>query len=197
MKVVNIYLLRHGALEKSGVLAGHTDLELSELGWQQMLSAVEPLNITKCFSSSLKRCYLFAQQFCQQESLDLNVDDALKEMNFGKWDGLSYEELWQKSEPNIGHFWQNPEEVTPPGGETFAEFNHRIRKWWLQLIDHPEPNNILVISHAGVIKQIMALVIDESSGHSLHSKFNVMYGSVVHIQLSFDEFHQPWPVIML
>ena len=197
MKVVNIYLMRHGSLEQKGLLAGHTDLVLSELGWQQMAASTESLNISKCYSSPLQRCRQFAEQFCKQQELSLNIEPDLKEMNFGDWDGKTYDHLWQLPEPNIGHFWQDPKKVTPPNGERFSEFNHRVRKWWLELIDHPESDSILVISHAGVIKQILALIINEDGEQSLHGKFNLKYGSVVHVQLSFDEFHKPWPVIML
>ena len=47
MQHVNLYLMRHGALERDGVLAGQTDLALSESGWRQMEKAVETLDITK------------------------------------------------------------------------------------------------------------------------------------------------------
>lgn len=158
----SIFLLRHGEISHSKSLAGHTDFELTDIGWRQMLQATQKLSVAQCISSPLSRCSQFAGHLCQSQSLPLQLEDAIKEMDFGDWDGLLYEALWQQPKPNIGDFWQSPTKVTPPGGERFEDFVNRIEKWFVNLVANSNSEDVLVITHAGVIKVLLGLVLTNS-----------------------------------
>ncbi|WP_350608358.1 histidine phosphatase family protein [Pseudoalteromonas sp. MER144-MNA-CIBAN-0113] len=195
-----VYLLRHGELEEQNVLAGHTDFLLSEEGIQQLKIACEGLaNVDQVCSSPLKRCSQFADSFSDANHLPLYLMEGIKEFNFGDWDGRKYDELWQlASAPTIGDFWQNPWFVSPPNGEDMADFYSRVHHWWQQtLIDITEKKiqSQLVVTHAGVIKQLLAIICQMPKQINYQNIFTVDYGKLVCIDIFVDEQGITWPKI--
>ena len=195
-----LYLLRHGELEQKHVLAGHTDLLLSSMGKQQLAEKVKQLpQINQLFSSPLSRCCAFAQQFAKQQQLSLQTSSLLKEMNFGDWDGQPFETLWQSTsteKTTLGNFWQNPWQYTPPNGESIAEFSQRIDLWWQAWLTQKPAGNSLAITHAGVIKHLLARVVGLDIKQSQHlSVFDIPYAGLIRIDV-FHEEQQAWPKII-
>lgn len=189
------YFLRHGELATKNHLAGHTDFNLTPTGYQQMTNATARLDIDRVLSSPLSRCLEFAETYSASKSLPLETPSNLKEMNFGDWDGKSYDVLWQMPKPNIGDFWQSPELYAPPNGESLVEFQSRVITWWQQMLAEKFEGNSLVVTHAGVIKQIIASVLAlKSSDHFAHLKIG--YGAIVTVEVYWDDNHQPWPSLV-
>lgn len=198
----SLFCLRHGQLEHKQVLAGHTDFLLSKKGWQQLSNAVSKLpRIARIYSSPLKRCSLFADELSVNKSIPLEIDTSLKEMNFGEWDGQLFAHLWQKPIVNqavsIGDFWENPWLNSPPNGETMQQFTKRVDTWWQCFINNPQQGNSLLISHAGVIKHLLARVAKLNIKQpELLNVFNIDYAGVVRIDITYDEHERAWPSIV-
>ncbi len=192
MRSFNVKLIRHGEPEQVGVLLGHTDIHLSLQGVEQLILSFQPLEFGRLISSPLKRCAEFAEQVAAQRGLQIEIEPQIKEMNFGDWDGLSYQTLWQQS-PSIGDFWQNPERNTPPNGETLTDFNTRVNQWWQFLITNND-QDIVVLTHAGVIKQVLSQVV--SNDLSNLGVFKVNYAGVVSIDVAVDEQQKAWPTLV-
>lgn len=218
LSVFNIYLLRHGELVESGVLCGRSDIALSNTGKQQLVEASQGLvDISQCYSSPLNRCRVFAESYCQQLDISLQITADLKEMDFGDWDGQSYQTLWQpqnstknaENAPTLGDFWQNPWQCQPPNGETMASFTARIDSFWARLLRQFEqaaqkeqrqcrPKNTLVVSHGGVIRYILAKVLGlPIPGVNHMANIDVPYGALIHIQISIDSNGKAWSKLML
>lgn len=209
----NIYLLRHGELVQKGILCGRTDIALSDVGKQQLIEAVNKLaNITHCFSSPLIRCRIFAEEYCLQNKLPLQVAEQLQEMNFGDWDGQSYQTLWQtqttldEKTPSLGAFWQNPWQCLPPNGESMESFAGRVDDFWQSLLlqlsqNGPEKSdlsNILIFSHGGVIRYLLAKVLGLPMPGTTHmTNLDVPYGALIHIQIFIDNDGKAWSKLML
>lgn len=194
-----VYLLRHGELAEQGVLAGHTDFELSENGIEQLNDACAKLtDIERIISSTLKRCCVFATEFAIRQQIPLELSDQIREFNFGDWDGCKYESLWQHTHsPSIGDFWQQPWQVTPPNGEHMADFYERVATWWQTLQADTVSNHTktqLVITHAGVIKQLLSIICQLPKG-SQHDIFSIGYGKLICIDIFIDENGEVWPKI--
>ena len=149
---------------------------------QQLLEATNTLpDISHCFTSPLIRCHEFALEYCQDNDISLQVSAQLQEMNFGDWDGQSYQTLWQaaptldKITPTLGAFWQNPWQCLPPNGESMENFISRVDDFWQSLlkslsethVEKGESSNTLVFSHGGVIRYLLAKVLRAS--HSRYS----------------------------
>ncbi|WP_440874552.1 histidine phosphatase family protein [Thalassotalea sp. PLHSN55] len=208
-----LYLVRHGEIATPGILAGKTDVALSDKGWQQLSHSVANLaKIDVCISSPLKRCRLFAEDFCQQHHLDLVIDKQLAEMNFGDWDGKSYQTLWQANANNdaakttenfnLGDFWQNPWQYAIKNAEHISDFTDRVDAWWhnwLSQQNHQQANTCsLIFAHGGVIKHLLARILAmpiPGTGHM--SAIDVPYASVIKISVCHDSQGKHWPRLVL
>ena len=189
-------------IEKANVLAGSSNFSLSVLGHEKMTKRLATIPaLDHLISSPLKRCAQVAEEFAKQKQLSLNLAPQLKEMHFGDWDGQSFENLWQQtpnsSDCTIGDFWQNPWQNTPPNGESMQAFTERVRRWWQQWLEARFVGNTLVISHAGVIKHLLALIIgiDVKQNQQLNV-FDIPYAGVIRIDVYFDENNQAWPKVV-
>jgi len=139
MKQVRLLLLRHGECEGGAILRGRVDVPLSEKGWRQMSAAVAA-QATVChgiYSSSSRRCAEFAKAFADSlrekgqnphvsSPLDVTLLDSLQELDFGDWDGRTFEELYRQEGELLAAYWQNPWLAAPPQGESMASFEQRI-----------------------------------------------------------------------
>jgi len=178
-------MVRHGEPKQLGLLLGHTDIELSELGEQQLINRLANLKFDRLITSPLKRCSILAKKIAEQRNVELEINHDIKEMDFGDWDGLSYETLWQKT-PSVGDFWQNPTKVTPPNGETLLSFQARINIWWQELICENK-GDVVVVTHAGVIKQVLANLFNDEEYLLVPSKIKVSYAGIVQIEVKLDD----------
>jgi alpha-ribazole phosphatase len=202
-----LYLLRHGEIATPGILAGKTDVALSELGCSQLASATDSLkNISRCISSPLVRCHEWASRYCQQQNLPLEVERKLQEMDFGDWDGKSYQALWEMAEPlttsstttSIGDFWQNPWQNQPPSGEAMEDFVSRVDQWWQDYCADNRLQNTLVFTHAGVIKHLLARILQLPIPGTAHmTSIDVPYASLIKISLYRDENGKIWSKLVL
>ncbi len=79
----------------------------------------------------------------------LLIDPALREQNFGRWEGKN----WAEAAPLEHPFWADPARNTPPKGESFAQMCQRINAAILR-IDRAigKGYDILSIGHAGTIR---------------------------------------------
>lgn len=198
-----LYLLRHGEIDTLGILAGRTDVALSSFGFKQLSLATSSLkSIDRCISSPLVRCFQYANLFCQQQNLSLEVQNQLQEMDFGDWDGKTYQSLWkiddQSTTSAIGDFWQNPWQKQPPNGESMTSFTSRIDHWWKSFCDENESKNTLVFTHAGVIKHLLARVLNlPIPGISHMDSIEVPYACLIKISLYRDESGKVWSKLVL
>jgi len=193
-KTVTLYLVRHGEIEDTNKLAGHTDFLLSSKGVEQLSQAIKPLNIEHCISSPLSRCQSVAKSFCDEHSISFVTEAAIKECHFGDWDGQAYADLWQLPKPNIGDFWQDPLSVTPPNGESFIDFKYRVLTWWYDFVQSlsVESDNTLIVTHAGVIKLLYADVLGIEQPQSILNKIKVDYASVIKVNVFISDNNQRW-----
>lgn len=158
-----IDLLRHGESQYSHTLRGHLDDELTAKGWQQMQLTVEQVTNQTwdvIVSSSLKRCSCFAEQLAKTAELPLLLNDDLKEMYFGEWEGISTQQIYETSPELLANFWQKPTQYCPPRAETLMQFQTRVLKGFQDLLVHMQKQNwqhALVVTHGGVIKLLACL----------------------------------------
>ena len=58
----------------------------------------------------------------------VRMDPALRELDYGLWQGLTHEEL-KRRQPKMARQWADaPSSVRPPGGETLEEAQQRLRE---------------------------------------------------------------------
>jgi len=155
-----IDLLRHGEVEGGDVFCGSTDDVLTDEGWQQMQDALEGKSgWDVILSSPLQRCCEFAESLAKEEDLNLHINEQFQEIHFGDWEACSPDDILQTDVQNLQAWWQSPTRETPPRGENFQDFRSRVLKAFNQLTKKYQDEQVLLITHAGVIRVILMDVL--------------------------------------
>ncbi|MCG7549498.1 histidine phosphatase family protein [Pseudoalteromonas sp. Of7M-16] len=197
--IQTLYFVRHTKTTQSGKLLGKTDPPLTTASHQQLLTIFDSLSKPdRVISSPKLRCLEPAQTYAEKSGLILSIENELQEMDFGLWDGKSYDWLWQNTaQPSIGEFWQNPWDIAVPEGESMISFSTRIALWWHNFTADRTDDTVLIVTHGGVIKQLLALWLELPNGVSSHLNcFEVGYGCVVKVTVFYDENGKAWPKVV-
>ncbi|MEG3766490.1 histidine phosphatase family protein [Alteromonas sp. 14N.309.X.WAT.G.H12] len=188
-----IDLLRHGSVQGKPALYGRTDVPLSPTGHSQMLSHLAALRtVDKIISSPLTRCLSGAQAISQQVSAPITTLSSLQECDFGDVDGVPFDAL-RSQWPKLEAFWQQPAKATLPQAETLNAFHHRVLSGWQQMLKH-DARHLLVVSHGGVIRQILAHLLGINwTQPALYQQLAIGYASLTRITI--DDHPSALPVI--
>ena len=157
----HIALLRHGETTMGHCYRGSLDDALTNKGWAQMeTSLADPQhNKTKwhcIFSSPLQRCFAFAKDYADRTGATLKVDDRLKELHFGLWEGKTAQELFVENKELLTAFWSDPENNTPPQGEKLSQLRQRVMQCWQSIHKTAQNKNVLVITHGGPMRILLS-----------------------------------------
>lgn len=187
--MLNLYLLRHGKTQGKAALNGHTDVAVDE-SIQANIANLLPKKyaFSKVYTSPLQRCYRVAELLtASNAALRLVIEPRIMELNFGKFDGVPFDELkseWQALE----HFWASPAECPLPDSERLEQGYERVIEAWEQLVQQCEQDT-LVITHGGPIRYILAYLLGlDWKNPQLYTALNIGNQSITHIQISqFEE----------
>lgn len=153
----HIDLLRHGEVQGGSRFCGHHDVPLTPTGWQQMYSRVAQQQWDVIVTSPLVRCADFAQVWGWQQSLAVIYEPRLQEMHFGVWEGKTAAEIMIEDENALSNFWTDPEQYSPPQGESLVCFSQRVLAAWHDVLQRYQDQRVLVVTHGGVIRLLAAL----------------------------------------
>ncbi|BCB28059.1 hypothetical protein SKTS_29450 [Sulfurimicrobium lacus] len=161
-----IDLLRHGEPEGGVRFRGHSDNLLSSAGWAQMRAAAASAGGWEVIATSpLRRCADFAAELAARYSLPVEMEARLKEIGFGVWEGLTAEQVAARDPDALERFWRDPAQHTPPGGEPLADFEARVAACWNDLLQRHAGKRILLVCHGGVIRLILAQLLQMPRSH--------------------------------
>jgi len=159
--VTRVDLIRHGQPVGGRRYRGQMDDPLSELGWRQMWDAVgEGGDWDRIVTSPLRRCSEFAQALGERLAVPVDVDPRLKEVGFGQWEGRSRADVKAADPEQYARFYLDPVGSRPPGAEPLEQFAARVAAAYEALIAHHGGEAVLVVAHAGVIRGVLARVLD-------------------------------------
>lgn len=185
-----IDLVRHGPVAGPAALYGWTDIPLQQQS-PACLDWLSTQSYQHILSSPLKRCRQSAEQQALRLQLDLALEADLKEMNFGQWDGVPFDErncYW----PEQQQFWLTPNSVTPPQGESLTQFQQRVLQAFERHSGYQQQQELWLV-HAGVIRVLLAFLLDIDLQQSKWlQRVSVSYGSVSRIS-RYNE-HSPWQI---
>ncbi|MGD7070284.1 histidine phosphatase family protein [Acetobacter sp. AAB5] len=155
MRSFPVLLVRHAPVQiAQGVCYGRQDVALSP-GWESIVSGLSVLAkgavCQVLYSSPAQRCWQMAQRLAQSAGMELRVDHRLAELNFGRWEGVR----WQDIDRTLLDEWaQNPEGFAPPEGESGQDLYQRIQSFWREVRQREE--NVCVLSHGGPLRLLSA-----------------------------------------
>ncbi|MGM0951553.1 MAG: histidine phosphatase family protein [Pseudomonadota bacterium] len=160
MTTTLVDLIRHGEPEGGPRFRGSQDDPLSEKGWQQMQAAIAPDDQWDVIvSSPMTRCLRFAETLAEQRQIPLHIEEDLREIGFGEWEGLTAEQVQQRYGEQLNRFWQDSVNHPPPGGEAIRDFHKRVTGSFSHWQQKLAGQKILVVCHGGVIRMVLADIL--------------------------------------
>lgn len=165
-----LLLARHGdtRLNSARMFVGHTDAELSVLGRRQVKRLRDRLTaerIDVIYSSDLKRAVATAETIASRHHLDVITCPELREINYGKVEGLTFEEI-KRLYPDVAELcaeWNLQLEF--PDGESFDELKQRVSKFLDRLKQHTPEQTILIVAHGGPLRLMVCHLLGMDLRH--------------------------------
>ncbi|MGF1720997.1 histidine phosphatase family protein [Vibrio kyushuensis] len=193
----NIYLLRHGKTEGPAALNGITDVQVSDVvqsNIAELLSA-ERLGFKTIVTSPLSRCRDLAERITSRDSsIEFAVEPRFQEMNFGDFDGKTFDEL-QPQWNVLDSFWKDPANHSLPNAESLQGCYSRVSGAWDEVVSELNQDT-LIICHGGTIRLILAHVLNvDWSNPSWYSTLNIANQSITHIKIL--KSHQSAPHVQV
>jgi len=175
---VDIYLIRHTKTDTvNGLCYGQSDVALADsfIAEAQLIYEKLPELSADCLiiSSPLSRCVQLAQIFGKP----VLMDDRLQEVSFGDWENQCFDDIDADS---VKKWTENFVTMPPPNGESFSDLCHRVGNFWDELVAHRPVEQVLLITHAGIIRALFAHVLELPPANAF--MFRVDVGSVHKLQ---------------
>ena len=167
-----LLFIRHGETDynREGRLQGQRDIPLNPKGREQASAVgrslrklagaeINRLEAAHAFVSSplirtretMERARV-AMGLPQQ---DYGLDDALKELTFGDWEGLTWPEVQARDPAGAAARAAAKWDFTPPNGESYATLALRLTPWLASV-----ERDLFVASHGGVARALLYLLAD-------------------------------------
>ena len=166
---MNLYIMRHGETEwnKRALMQGSVDIPLNEYGIELAEKTRDGLILDvpafdKIFSSPLIRAKKTAEIVAKAYNLPITCDERIREMCFGKYEGIPIGELRTNPEyEEINKCFDDPENYVPDEtAESYADMYERVNSFLGDVILPLEDTceNVLVVCH-GAITRIFISVL--------------------------------------
>jgi alpha-ribazole phosphatase len=154
-----LVLLRHTEPEEDsrGRCYGSLDVGLSPDGLEhaeRLANDLAGLAFDAVYTSPRQRALDTAARISAAQGLVPEVDDRLRELDFGILEGRLYEEI-ERSEPKLFRAWmETPTEVFFPGGESYDDLRRRA----VTACDEIRGRHrcALVVTHGGVVRAVVS-----------------------------------------
>jgi alpha-ribazole phosphatase len=177
---LKLTLIRHTSLQiEPGICYGQSDIDVSASFVSEVANTQKKLaemTFDSIYTSPLQRCVKLA------EALNLGdvVEDArLKELHFGDWELHAWDDIPREIFDDWAYDYANK---APPNGETFSELQQRGIHFLDEIKNKHADKNILVISHGGLIRALLAHVLNmELKGLF---RFTIDHASVTQLDFS-------------
>ena len=163
-----LIFIRHGETDwnVAGRLQGQRDVPLNGRGRDQSANAGRTLRdfYGADFASVIADVDFYASPMLRtRETMDIarlamglppqpyELDDRLKEISFGQWEGSTWDELKKRDPAAVKQRNLDRWGFTPPDGESYGELNDRLAPFLASLT-----GDSVIISHGGVARVLLA-----------------------------------------
>lgn len=170
---MRLWLVRHGETEANvaGLYSGHAPTPLTERGIAQaqtlsMLLRDVPVDNVLC--SELERARHTTQLILGDREIPVRNMPELNEMFFGDWEMRHHRDLAREDAENYAVWCNDWQNATPTNGEGFQAFSLRVERFIAQLDDYKMCQNLLVVSHQGVLSVLIARLLSMPAAAMWH-----------------------------
>ena len=154
---MKITLVRHSEVikEYQGKYNGHIDISLSVKGQEdakELAKKLQNIEFDKIYCSDLLRARETLNVFNHTPTPIYTKE--LREKSWGRHEGKSFDEIQKE-----GIEYKNFEQwISTLDGENFKEYSKKIENYFKDVIFKQKEENILVVTHSGVIKTLISIL---------------------------------------
>jgi broad specificity phosphatase PhoE len=166
MPAPTIYYIRHGetAWNAEGRLQGAQDTSLNDLGRKQAAHAGTLLAdlFVRDGRSEQALAYVASPLGRARSTMELvrgalrlpphdyTIDDRLREIAYGDWEGSTLPQMQARDPEVFARRQVDKWTVSPPGGETYASVQIRVRDWYDSVLV-----DTVAVAHGGTARALM------------------------------------------
>lgn len=181
----HLYLLRHGEVESRyhRVFGGRIDMELSPLGHDQasaLAGYLHARNPEVVYASPMKRARQTLDPFLKRRSMEPVVMHEFREVDFGDWTGLSWDQVREKFNTSAFEWLTELEQGRIPNAERHEDFRKRVEAGIRHIFQNHEGRSVAVVCHGGVIRMILSILLEVPL--SRMSMFEIDYATLTHVR---------------
>ena len=207
---MKLVLLRHAETKANAdnKYIGHSNSEYTEKGMKQIENILKFLSkesYDRIYSSPLPRALKLAEMISYQLNCELIIENSLKEMNFGIFEGKNYQEAMSEYKDEWKKWTDDYINHRIPDGECYLDLHQRVTTFIDSLgdtlvnnetTDSIHPTNIensametkqrsfLLLTHGGIIQTIITYLLDLDIDDRWH--FKIPPGGLVEIEYEND-----------
>jgi len=166
-----IVLVRHGQTTWTSrrQFIGRTDVPIDAEGRRQakgLIPCIRRMKPGRFFCSPLRRARETARIIGDDIGLDAELDQDICEIDFGRWEGMSFEDIASSDPDLVGRWAVWEKDFSFPEGESLIAFLGRVKRSADRMVADPA-STILVVTHGGVIRALICHLLGLSENQYL------------------------------
>jgi len=157
-------MVRHGqtVASRENRFSGSLDPPLTEVGEamaEAFARAYAPLTWNAIYTSPMLRTRQTAEALSRRTGVEVTVDDGLKEIEYGEWEGLRQDEVRTRW-PDAFEYWASDVASRgTPGGETAFHVAARAMRVVEAIRSRHERGNVMLVSHKATLRIITCALL--------------------------------------
>lgn len=181
-----LLLIRHGEVEAGyqKKFGGWIDMPLSPNGRRQARVLADYLRrktIDAIYASPMKRVQQTLAPTLKQNGHEQTILAGLREINFGDWTGLGWEEVEARFKFKSHEWLQEIQSKGVPNGESGKVFRQRVEPCLREILAKHRGQNVAIFCHGGVIRMILAILLKLPLPKTNH--FDIEYAGITQVAL--------------
>lgn len=185
---LNLYFLRHGqtASSRDNAFCGSIDPELTADGLamaQAFAAAYKAHPWTAVFASPMKRTVATAKPLSDAIKIEVQLRDGLKEINYGKWEGMSVDAVNRDFHDDYIRWTADPAWNPPTGGEPAITIANRAMLVVEEIKQRYKSGHVLIVAHKATIRIILCSLLGIDVGR-FRFRLGCPVGSVSVVEFS-------------
>ncbi|MGH7942739.1 MAG: histidine phosphatase family protein [Limisphaerales bacterium] len=186
MTPTRLLLARHAEVEVRyhKIFGGRIDMNLSPRGHEQAALLAHFLRARKLdavYASPMKRVQQTLSPFLKNGAPAHTIVSDLREVDFGDWTGLNWEQVCQKFHLLTHEWLEHIERGVAPNGENGPQFRARVEPALRGIIKTHPGQTVGILCHGGVIRMILSILLEIPLPRT--NMFEIEYAGVTQIAL--------------
>jgi len=182
----HLFLVRHAEVEERyhRVFGGRIDMELSPRGREQSAALagwLQRRRLDAIYASPMKRVQQTLGPLAVNGAPRPVLLDGLREVDFGDWTGLSWDEVRRKFHVSAFEWLNQLERASIPNAENAATFRARVEPCLRQIHASHSGGSAAIVCHGGVVRMMLSILLDLPLPKT--SVFEIDYASVSHVAI--------------